>query len=461
MPVVPDSFHDDAGGGYLAKVAEEAGGALLWCRRLVAGTLSLLLVLASYPSVTAEGREVQVTAAVANVRAQASTAARVIFQVRAGDALKLLEVSGDWYHVEASDGRRGYLFKKLGQERTAPPPTAAPSSPASSSAPTQTLAIRHDEVQCVVAGKHTKIEARFEPGDGVARARTYFRSHGGAAWYFVEMKAAEEGFAGILPRARKDTKRIDYYVQVFDRTFGESRTQEYAPEVVSDAGACSKKTVAAFLPSAKVIVGAPAGAPAIPPGFEAAGLVTDGATTATGAAEPAPGGGAGKKALLIGGGAAAVGLAAVLAGGGGSEAATPSGPSFSNARFSPASVTCTSTQRQNGFFVADILVDARNPAAQPLTISSASDVLTFTSVAPQSGNNVGESIQQASIRFSPSQVDANGSATIQLQAPLSFRFPASCRALSGTSQLAAELTIVTSNGTFRVQTTNTFSLIYP
>jgi hypothetical protein len=426
------------------------------------GVLAVLMLIPLSEVRAASNREVHVTVPVANVRAQPSTSGRVLFQVKAGESLTLLETTGDWYHVEAEGGRRGYLFKKLGQERT--PPSSSTTSPGPQAvAPSDAaLTIGHEAVECVVAGKHTRIEARFAPQERVARARTFFRAHDGSVWYYVDMQVAGDVFVGVLPRARKDTKRIDYYVQALDRTFDESRTQEYAPEVVADAGVCSNRTVAAFLPSARVIVGAPAGAPAVPAGFEAVGLVTGAESAAAEAPAKESSGGLGKRALLIGGGAAAIGLVAVAAGGGGGDGSdAPAGPSFANARFNPTSVTCTSTQRQNGSFVANILVDATNPSAQALTINSASDVLTFTAAAPQSGNSVGESIQQANVRFSPSQVAANSSATLQFQAPLAFRFPSSCSSFSGSSQLSAELTIVTSSGTFRVQANNSFSLIYP
>jgi hypothetical protein len=411
---------------------------------------------------------------VANIRSGPSTQAGILFQVKAGEVLKLLEAKGDWYHVETSAGRRGYLFHSLATERTTPagtPPPSAP-SPASSSAgassqPGPGLAILHDGVDCVVTGKYTKIEARFDPAERVARARTYFRSAGTSAWYYVEMKPAEGSFVGVLPRTRKNTKSIDYYVQVLDKAFAESRTTEYAPEVVADAGVCSKKSLAAFLPSAKVIVGAPAGGPPIPIGFDAAGIVAEAAPAtasgtpgaAAGSEGTGKGGFGGQKALLIGGGVVAAGLVVLVAGGGGGSSA-PAGPTFRNARFNPDSVTCSSTIPRNGFFSIDIVVEASNPAGQPLTISAASDVLTYTAVAPNT-NSVGENITQASLRFSPAQVPANGSAIIQFQVPLRFSRVDACSGISGVSQLNGQVTIVTSAGNFSAQTTNSLSLVYP
>lgn len=55
----------------------------------------------------------RVTAARANVRDSASMKAEVLFQVSRGDILRLIEKSGDWYWIEASDDRRGYIHRSL------------------------------------------------------------------------------------------------------------------------------------------------------------------------------------------------------------------------------------------------------------------------------------------------------------------------------------------------------------
>jgi hypothetical protein len=412
-------------------------------------------LLAGTPAPADEPSQVRVSAAVANVRAEASSRARVLFQVRAGQVLKVAAVEGDWYRVETADGRRGYLSKTV----AAPVAAAAAPDPEPAAPPAVSgMAIEHEGVACVVAGRFTRIAARAEPADRVARARVYFRAAGHPAWYHVAMVPAQAGLAGILPKARKDTTRVEYYVEVLGRDLGEGRTREYAPPVVADPGGCSRTLAAAFLTAAKVAVGSPPGAPPLPPGFEPAGVVAEGASTTAGGAEKRfP-----RTALLIGGGAVVVG-GVVLAAGGGDGAAGPDQPAavFSNARFNPASVTCTSTAGRGGFFLATIFVDVTNRGSQDLTITSASDVLTFVSVTPGAGNAVGESISQANLRFSPASVPASGAATIQLDAPLSFRSPSTCSAFSGSSQLQAQLTIVTSAGTFNVQTGAPLSLVYP
>jgi len=95
------------------------------------------------------------------------------------------------------------------------------------------LAILHQPVHCVVAGKYPQLDACFDPSTRVARARVYFRGEGAPDWYYVEMKTQAPCFRGTLPRPKKSLKRLSYYVSVFDQDFAEARTEEYATEVVA------------------------------------------------------------------------------------------------------------------------------------------------------------------------------------------------------------------------------------
>ncbi|PYQ15210.1 MAG: hypothetical protein DMF79_20010, partial [Acidobacteria bacterium] len=120
----------------------------------------------------------------------------------------------------------------------------------------------------MVAGKFALLSARFDPAESVARARVQFRAEGGPVWYYVEMKPQAGAFLGTLPKPRKSTKKIQYYIEVVDKAFAESRTAEYAPDVVDGAAACGmKKAMAGVANAASVVVGGPAGAPLIPAGF--------------------------------------------------------------------------------------------------------------------------------------------------------------------------------------------------
>jgi len=196
------------------------------------------------------------------------------------------------------------------------------------SAAAEGLVIDHQRVACVIAEKFARIQARFEPADAVSRARIYFRPEGGAAWYFVPMKADAGSFAGVLPKPKKSLKRFSYYVEALDRSFGASRTSEYWPAVVSGPGVCADKETAIALGSASVVVQGPAGAARIPPGFSSSGVVAAG-TAAAASAGVAAGAGvaaaAGGGAAVGGGGIAAplIGVAVGAAAAGGLAAIDP------------------------------------------------------------------------------------------------------------------------------------------
>jgi hypothetical protein len=138
----------------------------------------------------------------------------------------------------------------------------------------QGVAIDHRRAGCVVAGKYPSLNACFAPASRLARARVYFRVVGAAPdWYYVEMTSHAPCHAGVLPRPRKELvgRRIQYYVDAFDRSFAESRTPEAEALVVSSASECARKVpVAPALNSATVAV-----FPGVPAGFGgAAGLGT-------------------------------------------------------------------------------------------------------------------------------------------------------------------------------------------
>ncbi len=173
----------------------------------------------------------------------------------------------------------------------------------------------------MVAEKFALLSARFDPAESVARARVHFRAEGGPVWYYVEMKPQAGAYQGTLPKPRKSTKKIQYYIEVVDKAFAESRTAEYAPDVVDGAAACGmKKAMAGVANAASVVVGGPAGAPLIPAGFASSGIV--GAGVAAGAAAGAAAGvsTATIVAGVVGGGAAVTGV--VVATGGDETTAT-------------------------------------------------------------------------------------------------------------------------------------------
>src|SRR6185503_19347915 len=166
----------------------------------------------------------------------------------------------------------------------------------------QAPAIDHKPVACIVAEQFPRMDACFQPAAEVARARVHFRAHGTPHWYFVEMTAAGACHAGTLPKPRKSTKKIDYYLEVLDRRFAEGRTPEHDPRVVARRMDCRKEMVmAAAAGTASILLGAAAGAPPIPIGFESEGIAGllgagggaggGGGTGGGGTTSPATGGG--------------------------------------------------------------------------------------------------------------------------------------------------------------------------
>lgn len=182
----------------------------------------------------------------------------------------------------------------------------------------QGMAIQHDELSCIVAEKFPRLTACFSPRSRVARARVYFRADGTLHWYYVDMASDAPCFRGVLPKPMRSIHRMNYYVEVTDRSFVEARTLEYAPEVVPDESSCRKGLLAPFLHKATVVVGSASGAAAIPQGFLGAGIVGAGVGASTGLIVG-----------VVGGGAAVVGGIAAGGGGGGdtSPGSSPGGGS--------------------------------------------------------------------------------------------------------------------------------------
>ena len=200
------------------------------------------------------------------------------------------------------------------------------------------VAITHDDVSCIVVDRHPQVDACLTPAASVGRAQVVFRAGGTDAWYAVDLKPEGQCFRGVLPRPLKTTQTIEYYVDVLDRGFVESKLPDRAPDLpykarvvtaesgcaagrmAGIAGRLSQPIVVTALRGGQVVSTA-LGAPII--GFSADGIVLAPAAAAgeSAAAESVStggkAGGLGSKTLLIAGGAvAAAGLVAVAAGGG-------------------------------------------------------------------------------------------------------------------------------------------------
>ena len=196
------------------------------------------------------------------------------------------------------------------------------------------VTIDHAAVTCIVAEKFPRFEARFAPAADVSRARLHFRPAGGPHWYSVSMKREGELFAGVLPKPKKNLKRMEYYIETTDSAFGSSRTADHDPVVESGPLACKDRVLALMLDSASVLIEGPAGAPLVPVGFDPEGVVAasvgtpvassaSAVGTSSGAAK---GGGIGTKGLVIAGAAVATaGVAVAVASGGGSDTSSTTG----------------------------------------------------------------------------------------------------------------------------------------
>jgi hypothetical protein len=123
------------------------------------------------------------------------------------------------------------------QQQPPAPEGAAPLSPAP---PPETGApvINHDPVGCFIAGEFPLLDAGIDPAGTVARARVYFKSNLGNAYYYIEMTQTEGRFFGKLPRPQMEASPITYYIQATSTEFGESQTPEIEALVVKEAKDC-------------------------------------------------------------------------------------------------------------------------------------------------------------------------------------------------------------------------------
>jgi hypothetical protein len=182
------------------------------------------------------------------------------------------------------------------------------------------LAVAHEPVACVIAEQYPQLEARVEPPT-VVRVRVHFRPEKGRHWYSVPMEAAEGRMTAVLPKPRRKLKALEYYIEAIDSALQTVRTPEQRVVVDGTAFACRNSVVAATLSSAVVAIIAPAGAPLVPAGFAASGVVASGATVGTAAA--GAGGGMSGTALAVGGLLVAGGAAVAVAASGAEDTAPP------------------------------------------------------------------------------------------------------------------------------------------
>lgn len=167
-----------------------------------------------------------------------------------------------------------------------------------------TFEISHQPIDCVVADKHPRFEARMPSGVDVAAARVFFQG-ASQEWYSTAMRAEGATFVGVLPAPKRSLKELHYYIEATSRALETSRTADRTSRVVASPGECRGIVAASAVGAASILVQGPAGAAAVPAGFAPAGLVAAGGglsatTVAIGAA--VVGGGAIAATQVIGGG---------------------------------------------------------------------------------------------------------------------------------------------------------------
>jgi len=214
--------------------------------------------------------------------------------------------------------------------------------------------IRHSAVGCIGRGDYAIVTAAIDPRDQVRVARAYFRSSAYPDFYYVEMRGAGPSFEGILPKPGPETQSIMYYIEAIDLAFNSARTPENDADVAPSADECKRQDPNAAHFGGEnpgIAVGATVkGAPALPPGFLADGIVRFVSTAGTAAAAGA-GGGIGTPAIVaFGVGAAAAASVGVLglsegSGGGGSAdtVATPTTVPPGNGNSSTTTTTIVSS----------------------------------------------------------------------------------------------------------------------
>lgn len=182
-----------------------------------------------------------------------------------------------------------------GALQVAPPPSSA------SVTGVDALQVKHETIHCMMARRYPLIDACFEPGARVARARVYFQADGVKKWHWVDMAPLGRCHRAVLPRPAPEAHRLRYVVAATDIDSRTSATPEQVAEVVEDERACGNARLAPFLSEANTVVGgggfpawfiAPGGGGAI--GGKALAVIVGGGAVAAGVALGARSGGSGQ-----------------------------------------------------------------------------------------------------------------------------------------------------------------------
>jgi hypothetical protein len=183
--------------------------------------------------------------------------------------------------------------------------------------------IQHTALQCFPNDQFPQVTALVDPAGELRTCKVYFRSEQYPDFYYVEAELLGDTCQAVLPTPTEETQGVVYYIEVVDQSFNSTRTAEYGAEVAGGDDCSRRDPVVAWFTGSDpgIIVGVTrAGMAAVPPGFQAAGIV--GFVTAAGSAAGVGSGVGAGTIAAVGAGAAGVGVAAAASAGGGEESPT-------------------------------------------------------------------------------------------------------------------------------------------
>lgn len=243
--------------------------------------------------------------------------------------------------------------------------------------------IRHQRVDCLAPDHFARLFATIQPGDSVRTAKLYFRSDKYPDFYYVEMQRVEERFQAVLPKPGAETKRVIYYIEAVDAAFSAARTGEHDLEIKDPCDRRSSDAAYFTGDNPGIVVGATeAGAPAIPPGFQVAGI--SGFITAAGLAIGAGGGGGAATAVLVLGAAGATAGIVVAAGGenSGSTSSVFGAPGSTTTSSGSPTASTSSTTTVSGPTTTTGSTTTVGPGTTTATSTSSSSTTTTTISMP-------------------------------------------------------------------------------
>lgn len=249
------------------------------------------------------------------------------------------------------------------------------------------FAISHQAVDCVIAGKHPRLEARFPEGTAVASAKVFFQ---GATrdWYSVPMKAEGAAFVGILPSPKQSLKEFQYYIEATSPAMQTARTEDRGARVVAASGECRGVVSGVALSTASILVQGPTGAAAVPSGFANAGLVAAG------------GGISGTTLAVVGAGVVGAGAVVATQVGGNNDSIEYSGPM--SGQLSITFGPCLRIERYSMNLTIELTDTGGTAGSEPgkYEVLSATNCVT----GPQTGNTTSFGIPQSPVTRSGSAV---------------------------------------------------------